>query len=121
MTPCANSTLFLPLSGPAHPELATGRSLLLADADFMARFRGIDQPAAVLSTCHQLVLANAQLVGWLGAESEESLVGSIPGDLQPQPGSPDLLAQTCFVECQGRGFFILTIQPAGKTQPRRPL
>lgn len=113
MTISAMPVLFRPPTRPAQPELTALRVLLLDDAPFLAGFREITQPAAVLSTCHQLVLANDRLLAWLEVDSDENLVGAFPADLQLLPGSPDLVARTRFVECRGRGFFILTIHPTG--------
>ena len=106
-----SNKLFARPSHPADPDLLTSREILRADAEFMAELEATDFPAAVLSTCHRLVVANSELCRWLEVVSDEELVGAVPGDLTPCPGCPDLLARTRFVEAHNRGFFILTIHP----------
>jgi hypothetical protein len=109
MTPIASPRAFHLPSVPVDPRLLACRERLLADPEFAAGFQALDRPAALLNTCHQVVLANDRLCRWLEMDSDRDLVGAVPGDLTPCPGCPDLLVRTRFQEHQGQGFILLTI------------
>ncbi len=76
----------------------------------MKIIQNLEDPAAVMTTQHQVVLANNHLTRWLEMDNDMELVGAIPGDMTPCPGGPDLLASTRYIEIKGFGFFILTVE-----------
>ena len=98
---------------PVDQHLLDCRQILLENKKFLKIFQAIDQPAAVLTTTHQVVMANTLLTAWVGKSTDEDLLGCIPGDLCPTPGCPDLLARTRYIEVRGNGFFILTVHEEG--------
>ena len=110
MTKFASPGLFLSPPEPVDQYLLSSREMLLSTDGFLGFFQAIPHPAALLSTSYQLVLANPRMISWLGWDSDGGLVGATLGDLGPRPGGPSHRARTQFVEIQGRGFFVLTME-----------
>lgn len=116
MSPLVAQEIFLTTDQPVEPTILQYREMLKSNRKFMKIIQGMDHPAAVMTTQHQVVLANDHLTQWLDMSNDMELVGAVPGDMTPCPGCPDLMASTRYVEVKGFGFFILTVEEkrAGK-------
>ena len=102
----------LTLPYPCESDLLASRRQLLKNRAFMKVFNRLDDPSLLLSTGHQVVLANLAMRRKLGLEGDECVVGSVPCDLTPCAGSPELKARTRSIEVQGRAFFLMSLECA---------
>jgi hypothetical protein len=100
----------LTLPYPLESDLLASRLQLLKNRAFMKVFDHLPEPSVLLSTGHQVVLANLAMQRKLGLEGDECVVGSVPCDLTPCPGGPQVKARTRSIEVQGRAFFLMSLE-----------
>jgi hypothetical protein len=108
---------WLTLPYPLESDLLASRLQLLKNRAFMKVFDHLDDPAVLLSTDHQVVMANLAMQQKLGLEGDECVVGSVPCDLTPCPGGPQVKARTRSIEVQGRAFFLMSLECAHQKAP----
>ena len=94
---------------PVDPAVLASRQMLLDNGTFMDLFDRTGSPSLVLTLDHQVVLANQAMVDKLGLDSDEPLVGSIPGDLAPCASCQTVKTRTWSIEVQERAFLIMNL------------